>query len=320
MNATILQHAPASVSAVGCAATSRGSEGRCFIAQSPSLPLSPSPLRPLAGRAATGLRGVTLVELMVVIAIIALVATIAVPALGPMMQSKREAEFVNSLNGLFSMAQIAALGKRSPVAIRFERAFETEGDTGLMIRDINKREANWQNYQQARFLDFAPSANDMVAFVHDPESKVHVFPSNFWVAPGDFANRNLAFDPAHPDDNSDMWYTPTRNSKTVRYSPFDTFYIVFNGNGELTRMTGEKCNYRDRSQTYAPDLNNINKLIQPLVDYPNDRSSPTSLVLYDRRAFEQVAATDEARTSFLQQYGRPIYLNRYNAAVVEGRR
>lgn len=262
---------------------------------------------------------------MVVIAIIALVATIALPALGPMMQSKREAEFVTSLNGLFSTAQIAALGKRSPVAIRFERAFETAGDTGLMIRDVANREANWQNYQQARFLDFAPSANDMVAFVHDSESKVHVLPPNFWVAPGDFMDRNLAYDSANPDNNSDMWFAPT-NTNTVRYSPFDTFYVVFNGNGELTRMAGGRCNYRDRAQTY-PDPGDIDKLIQPLVNTPALYSgsgaliySPTSLVLYDRRAFEQVAATDAARKSFLQQYGRPIYLNRYNAAAVEGRR
>ncbi len=357
MNATILQHVSASIGTpsasagptLGGAATSVGHTHQNMYTYTPDLPGTPyrgfsvasplarargsdggpslarlrrgRPLRagayplslslPLSVSPSSPRRGVTLVELMVVIAIIALVATIALPAIGPMMQSKREAEFVTSLNGLFSTAQISALGKRSPVAIRFERAFETYSDTGLMIRDMAKREANWQNFQQARFLDYAPSANNMVAFVHDPESKVHVLPPNFWVAPGDFENRDLA------DGSTDIWFAPT-NSNTVRYSPFDTFYIVFNGSGELTRKPAGECNYRDRTQTY-PDQNDSDKLYQPLVDYPN-RPSPTSLVLYDRRAFEQVPATDADRKSFLRQYGRVIYLNRYNAAVVEGRR
>ncbi|NLX15147.1 MAG: prepilin-type N-terminal cleavage/methylation domain-containing protein [Phycisphaerales bacterium] len=282
-------------SAASPLARARGSDGRSSV----SLSLCPSV--PLSRR-----RGITLVELMVVIGIIALVAALALPAFGPMMQSKREAEFVNSLNGLFAMAQVSALGKRSHVALRFERAFETVEDTGLMISA--GREANWLDHQQARFLDFATSKE--YAFIHDPESKVHALPPNVWVAPGDFAERNL------DDDSTDMWYEPTLNNNTVRYSPFDTFYIVFNSNGELTRKPADQCRYRDRTQAYPAAGDRI---VQPMVDYPG-RPTVTSLVLYDRRAFGQVAATSDARKDFLRQYGRPIYLNRYNAAAVEGRR
>ena len=258
-------------------------------------------------------RAFTLIELMVVASIIILVAAVAIPAIGPMMASNQMSEAVGTLNGLLTTAQTAAVAKGTPVGIRIERAFEI-GPHGHMRKPGGV--PIWLDHQQARIVDFAGGRDTQVAFTHDPNSKVHVLPKRAWLAPGyglvaSLAEGDLIHDPHDIDEVA------------VNYNRFETFYIVFNKDGELIRFPWDYIYYADRTQRYPKDIDGDGDLdsVSPRVDHPDN--SARSVLVYERKKWDGINPNDPgsqgqpggARYDFLRQEARVLNINRATGSI-----
>ncbi len=250
---------------------------------------------------------------MVVASIIILAAAIAVPALGPMMTSNQMAEAIGTLNGLLTTAQAAAKAQGTPVGLRIERAFRTTSD-GFMDKSTGWP---WLDHQQVRILEFATTKQ--VVFRYTPGSKVQELPAGVWLAPGycvrpstpEFQVTSLA--------ETHLLHTPA-DANAMPYNRFDTFFVVFNRDGELTRFehvepaTGAGKNwYEDRAQAYWAG----NDVFYPYVDHPDD--SARSVLAYDRKVWDGINPGDGAgRLEFLGRDARVVHINRATGAIVEG--
>ncbi len=271
--------------------------------------MTSNPRIPTAARPGSR-RAFTLVELMVVAAIIILIIAVATPAIGPMLASSQKAEATSILKGLLASAQTAAEVKGTSVGIRIERAFRTDND-GFMVDRQGRRTFDngfagpvWLDHQQARILDFATTRQ--YSFRYEPGSRVYQLPAGAWVGPAYYLNN---FDLSE----AGLTYTPTNPPRAVPYNVFETFYIVFNASGEIATFPSDWNWYSDRTQPYV-DPDNI---LQPrYVD--SNRPSALSLVVYDRKEYEQVAPTDEARRDFLLRRAEPVFINRVTGSIIQG--
>jgi hypothetical protein len=100
----------------------------------------------------------------------------------------------------------------------------------------------------------------------------------------------------------------------VNYSRLDTFYIVFDQNGELTHFLPAYNYYADKTQQY---LKAGEQVVTPYVDHPDP--SARALLLYDRKQWEELPDVHDTRWSFLARESRPVYINRATGALIEER-
>ena len=274
-------------------------------------------LRPRAGR---GRSGYTLIEMMVVIGIIVLVVAVTMPAIGPMLSSNQQMQAVNMVNGMLTTAQTLALARGTPVAIRFERAFKTN-ERGMMV-DVNgyttltkpgggHLEPVWLDHQRVRILDFAGYAD--VAFRQDPESKVYTLPKSAWVAPAYAMNPNTTEFDALDLSDTNLRYDPGLTPDVAApFNRLDSFFIVFNEQGELTHFPASNNYYADRTQMSMSGT----KVWPAYVPSPDD--SARGLIVYDRQVYESIAPNDgQARLNFLRDKARTVYINRVTGEIVE---
>jgi len=265
-------------------------------------------------------RGFTLIELMVVVVILVLLVSVSVPAVGPMLASNQEAQVLNTLNGILTTAQSQAIAKGTEVGVRFERAIRTN-DAGLILDTNGKSSAETGydldkpallDYQRVRIVDFA-QFNDGATFRHNPETKVYDLPPGTWVAPGyctdsdvinSLAENDLIVD---PDDQ-------TPSERAVKFNRLETFYIVFDSEGELTRFDRSNNHYADLTQQYLES----DVWIAPYVEHPDE--SARSLLIYDRQQWLNQPNTHAARLAFMQSQARPVYISRATGAILGGRK
>jgi len=270
----------------------------------------------------------TLVELMVVAAIIVLLVTLSVPAIGPMLKANQTAQAINMLNGLLTTAQTAAEANATPVAIRIERAFAVNGQ-GIMVDAQNRPTSNaafsgpvWLDHQQARYVIYeaTPPPNNATkeGFFEQMGGTTPVaLPKGAWLAP-DYAavDDPSVFDPL----DYTRPYLPTRGQddqgklfpQGVSFNVFETFYVVFDQTGAITRFPTNRLIYSDETQ---PDASSPTQYPYPDHPYPSARG----LLVYDRNEFNGLTS-DTDRFSYLQTSARPVYINRSLGSLVEGGR
>lgn len=238
-------------------------------------------------------RAFTLIELMVVVAIIVIVSALAVPSINSLMSTYERQKAVASFESLLASAQATARGHFTTVALRIERAFETD-EYGRMVLGAGG-EPIWLDYQQVRILVFAGwraqfgSPGEQMSFRQLTNSKPTALPGSFWLAP-DYA-RSAKFNPT-------LQWQPT-DPDVQPINTLDTFYLVWNRQGELIRLPAARIVYLDATQEHA------------LVDHPY--SSARSAIGYDRLAYEQ----SNGNLAILEQ-GLPLYVNRHSAMLVMG--
>lgn len=120
-----------------------------------------------------------------------------------------------------------------------------------------------------------------------------------------------------------LMFTPTESPlplpggtrPAVPLNRLDTFYIVFNSNGELTRYPAASLVYLDQSQTY---INGAAPVI-PRLSYPTTSAtfdSATSAIVYDRRQWIEAGDNHAARQSLLSQ-AQAVNINRVTGSIVE---
>ncbi len=270
----------------------------------------------------------TLIELMVVIAIVGILVVVAVPAVGPLLASNQMAEAVNTLNGLLTTAQTAAEANGTPVAVRIERAFQTDSNATINNRpyELMVKNAfnvpNWLDHQQARFVIFASRRYQLNTsyknqiFRQIDGSKVVALPKGVWLAP----DYSLQFSAAALTETN-LNYTPkppanVTDPNPADYNRFENFYVAFNSLGEITRIPKENNVYADQTQAYDGDGPSNNAITRDsIVDHPDE--SARGLLVYDRTAYDQISPTDGAgRLAFLQR-SRPVFINRITGSIVE---
>ena len=238
-------------------------------------------------------RAFTLIELMVVTAIIVLVSTLAVPSVASLMSSYEKQKAIASLTSLLATAQATARSHFTPVALRIERAFEAD-ERGRMVIGPGG-EPKWLDYQQIRLLVFAGgreqfgSSGAQVSFRQLADSKPVALPASFWLAP-DYA-RSASFSPML------QWQSANPDAQPV--NTLETFYLVWNRQGELIRLPADRIVYLDATQDHA------------LVDHPYP--SARAVIGYERRAYEQ----SNGDLGILDR-GSPLYINRHTALLVPG--
>jgi prepilin-type N-terminal cleavage/methylation domain-containing protein len=274
-------------------------------------------------------RAFTLTELLVVIAIITLVAAFAIPAMGPMFKSNQTASAVSTIESLLVTAQAAAQAQGTPVALRIEQAYKTSPQ-GYMVDGQGRPpfQAGFTtpdslrsfrpvplDHQQVRIVNYSPSKDYLGYFVADSQSRPTALPSDVWLAPGDIPSppaRLVETALIHSDLSAGF----------VPYNTLDTFFIVFNGAGELTRISADHCWYVDRSQPVGPaNPTRPEELYYPTVSRPAGELTPRSILAYDRRKWSGMSSTDGVgRDNLLRREGIPIYINRFTGAAVESKR
>lgn len=238
-------------------------------------------------------RAFTLIELMVVVAIIVVVSALAVPSIASLMSTYEKQKGVASFETLLATAQATARSHFTSVALRVERAFETD-EYGRMVLGADDQPI-WLDYQQVRLLVFAgmrPQFGhfaEQMSFRQLTNSRPTAMPVSFWLAP-DYA-RSSSFNPTLE------WQPSDTNTKPI--NTLDTFYIVWNRHGELVRLPASRMLYLDAAQDHA------------LVDHPY--SSALSVIGYDRFAFEQSGGNLD-----ILDEGLPLYINRHNAMLITG--
>jgi len=247
--------------------------------------------------------------------------------MGPMFASNQTASAISTMGSLLVTAQTTARAYGTPVALRIERAYKTNG-ARLMVnaqgetpypkikraKDLYGFTPAWLDHQQVRMLVFAPGKLDgdaLQAFQTAPDSFAPVaLPKDIWLAPGErFASLQ----------EGDLMHTPGDDKLPgdgVRYNAFENFMVVFNASGELVRHPGDKCYYLDRTQRFTVNHDQYN-----WVDYPPGRDSSLSLIAYDRSKWNSIDPSNgSARYDLLQRTAVPIYINRFTGAVLEGKR
>ncbi len=283
------------------------------------------PLRRHTGVLRHTTHGFTLIELMVVVVILILLVSVSVPAVGPMLASNQEAQVLNTLNGILTTAQSQAIAKGTEVGVRFERAIRTN-DAGLIL-DTNGKNSSQTgydvdkpallDYQRVRIVDFAQFKD--VAFRHNSETKVYDLPPGTWVAPGEclewpspgLVEAKLIKDPAEDSE------------RAVKFNRIETFYVVFDQEGELTRFPPAYNTYADLTQQYLQS----DVWVVPYVNH-SDKSDPDSqrgysarsLLVYDRQQWLNQPDTHAARLAFMQSQARPVYISRATGAILGGKK
>jgi len=238
-------------------------------------------------------RAFTLIELMVVTAIVVLVSTIAVPSVNSLVFTYEKQKAVASFESLLATAQATARSCFTPVALRVERAFETDEQGRMVIGPGG--EPKWLNYQQIRLLIFASGREQFGSFGAQgsfrqlADSKPTALSASFWLAP-DYA-RSADFDP--------MLQWQPADPDTHSINTLETFYLVWNRRSELIRLPASRIIYLDATQDHA------------LVDHPYP--SARSVIGYERRAYEQ----GNGDLGILDR-GSPLYVNRHTALLVTG--
>lgn len=269
-------------------------------------------------------RAFTLIELLVVVAILSLVVAIAVPAMGPMLASNQEAQAISILSGILTTAQTRAAATGTAVGIRFERAIEMhERDVILDYRGRNpvdnpsafdwSRPA-WQNFQRARLVEFATGQNPV--FTPLPETRPYKLPKGFWVAPSSCLDPGSGFFSSSSLAEGDLIYDPKTSTtpKAINYNLLDTFFVVFDSQGELTRFDSSFNYYADHAERWFNS--STDQVVTPIVSTPDE--SARALLLYDRARWESINPTDgAARLSFLQSQSRSLYISRISGAVIQ---
>jgi len=238
-------------------------------------------------------RGFTLIELMVVVAIIVIVTALAVPDIASLLTTYEKQKTVTTFESLLATAQATARSHFTLAALRIERAFKTD-EYGRMVLGPGG-ELIWLDYQQIRLLVFAGqrvqfgSAAEQVSFRPLANSKPAALPPSFWLAPA-YA-RETGF------DTTLQWQPSDPDTQPI--NTLDTFYLVWNRQGELIRLPADRIIYLDAAQDHA------------LVDHPYP--STLSVIGYDRLAYEQ----SNKDLAVLDQ-GLPLYVNRYTAMLITG--
>ncbi len=278
--------------------------------------------------------GFTLTELLVVLAILALVATLAVPAMGPMFASSQTAAAKSTISAMLVTAQSAACAQGTSVGLRIERAYKTN-DRRFMVNlagnapfeagitepnDLWGFQPVWLDHQQIRIVtmrlaSYTPNTKDYL-FVTDTSAEPVALPKDIWLAPGfDDIGYSLA---ENQTANNMLWY---RGNEGVKYNYFETFFLVFNSVGELTRYPSANIWYKDESQPTTPNAATT-EFSYPRMGRPAvETSSARSLLLYDRRKWEALdKMNDVPKRLFLKNEGTPVYVNRTTGGVVEEKR
>ncbi len=284
----------------------------------------------LAAHAAT--RAFTLIELMVVVAIIILLVGIAVPAVGPALNTSQQAQAIQQLTGAITIAQARAMSQGG-YALRVERAFKTNiagfmvdanGEPCLAYDKNGELVSNsafdpsaapvWLDYQQIRYVRpsrvnpcYEPTIDDVIKL-----------PPSVWLAP-DYAT-STGFDVNYYNSSkTGLWSSTTPPRSSQRFNPFETFCIVFDQSGQVTELRAynlvqsDKYQYQDQTQPRL--ISNV--VVPPITWYPYN--SARGVIVYDRKQFESLGSDTAAKTSFLRQKGRPIFVNRFLGSLVEGR-
>jgi hypothetical protein len=100
----------------------------------------------------------------------------------------------------------------------------------------------------------------------------------------------------------------------------DTFCIALTESGELDQLDVANIAYRDRTQAYDdPSLPGWQYPIVTDPVAPGSLFSARAVILYDRDTWNQITDSD-ARREFLKREGRVLYLTRFGASILEGRR
>jgi len=239
-------------------------------------------------------RAFTLIELMVVTAIILIVSAIAVPSIASLMSIYEQQKAVASFESLLATAQATARSHFTPVALRIERAFKTDERGRMVLGPAGK--PIWLDHQQIRLLVFAGrrpqfgSLAEQLSFRQLPDTNPTQLTPSFWLAP-DYA-RSSGFDPTVP-------WQPTIDPDTQPINTLDTFYLVWNRQGELFQLPARRIVYLDATQDFA------------LIDHPYP--SALSVIGYERDAYEH----SNGNLAVLET-GLPLYVNRYIGSLVLG--
>jgi len=257
---------------------------------------------------------------MVVVGIIIVLVSITMPAIGPMLASNKEAQVMNTLGGLLINAQATSIQSATCAGLRIERAFRTN-DAGFMV-DANglcRIQPGYDttnpvvplDHQRARFVTL--SAYKEQVFTHLAESKVYDLPKDYWLAP-DYALYN-GFPEANKPNSLDEtllgWAPQYSSIYFAPYNRIETFYIIFNAQGELVYYPAGKLVYADQTQQFMAGSDVV------LPKLPHSDPSARSVYVYDRRMWDEILKTDSvARQSFLRA-SRAVNINRITGTIVE---
>lgn len=238
-------------------------------------------------------RAFTLAELVVLLVVMVIALTIAVPGLYQLQLQAQRGAVTRMVSGLMTTAQAEAKGNFTTTAVRVERAFRTDSE-GRMLTNADGT-AQWRDHQQIRLLAtgrrdvFGELIGGRLAFKQLANRGVVELPRQVWLAP-DHALSGQTY-------KSTSW--PPSGKGRVAFDPLDTFHVVFGRDGELVRVPAGLMQYLDQSQG------------NQIVGHP--WPSATSLLLYDRREFEQTGGD----LACLQR-ALPLHINRYTAEVILG--
>jgi hypothetical protein len=278
--------------------------------------------------------------------ILAVLIAVAVPAIGPMLASNEHAQVVNTLQGLFTSAQALAEASVTPVGIRFERAARTreqklqytiqtasgeeDQEEVFDLMDKVSGQARYLDHQQARLVEFSPDSSQSFRVV--PGSKVVDLPRGAWVAPSSAVELDASGNPLQDSKGNPLWvltdnelrYQPRQrkspygpNNDLTPFSRLETFFLIFDRSGRVQQFPADPSDvsthywYRDLSQAYTSG----GTLVVPEVNHPDP--SPRGIIIYDRKAYEELPNQDQARRELLMK-SRMIYVNRSLGSTLEG--
>ena len=238
-------------------------------------------------------RGFTLVELLVVISLIILLSTLSVPAVHTYLASRQNAVAIQAFSRTVTNAQVLARANFTTTAVRVERAFRTD-EAGRMVKDAAGQPI-WLDHQQMRILAVGlrqtrdPIPKEELAFRQLQDMGTASLPDTAWLAPDDGLTRLAT--------GNTVWQPPIADVAAI--DTLDTFYIVFNRRGELTRLPANRLVYLDETQDNA------------FVGYP--RPSSAGAITYNREQFEK-----SGRDPHWIQLGISLYVDQRTGSVIGG--
>lgn len=229
----------------------------------------------------------TLIELIVVITIIVVVASFAAFSLPGFFRSSGYNSTLNTIEMSLIKSQSNAMSYFTTCGIRVERAYETS-ENEQMIKKNGK--PVYKNFQKITFIVFGFEQNNNrinaysdgimppYGYLNEHNSyrkiineEILYLSENFWVSGTDDLSLNKEWQPL--------------NDNSVSFNLFETFYILFDRFGKLTKKN-DWLYYADESQKY--DQNN--SIVCPLIEKPS--LSSVSFFIYDRKKFETTKTFD----------------------------